>query len=105
MSEKQRMAESHKRGKEKRKWPKAKEKKRKKNNKAKGLSKEKKRKKAQSVLVCQRHKIEKEKRDVACFVRIDFIVLHAYVVITCSYYWSLTTFHHSPFIISLPFNP
>ena len=30
MSEKQKMAESHKRGKEKRKWPKAKEKKRKK---------------------------------------------------------------------------
>ena len=42
MSEEQKMAESHKRGKEKRKWPKAKEKKRKKNNKAKGLSKEKK---------------------------------------------------------------
>ena len=42
------MAESHKRGKEKRKWPKAKEKK-KIYNKAKGLSKEKKRKKAQSA--------------------------------------------------------
>ena len=43
MSEEQKMAESHKRGKEKRKWPKAKEKKGKKNNnKAKGLSKEKK---------------------------------------------------------------
>ena len=38
MSEKQKMAESHKRGKEKRKWPKAK--KRKEKNKAKGLSKE-----------------------------------------------------------------
>ena len=48
MSEEQKMAESHKRGKEKRKWPKAKEKK-KKYNKAKGLSKEEKRKKAQSA--------------------------------------------------------
>ena len=36
---------------------------------------------------------------------IDFIVLHAYVVIICSCHWSLTTFHHSSFIISLPFNP
>ena len=44
MSEKQKMAESHKREKEKRKWPKAKEKKKKKEifNKAKGLSEEKK---------------------------------------------------------------
>ena len=45
MSEEQKMAESHKREKEKRKWPKAKEKKRKKKeifNKAKGLSEEKK---------------------------------------------------------------
>ena len=48
---------------------------------------------------------KKKKRDVACFRGIVFIVLHAYVVITCSYYWSLTTFHHLAFIISLPFNP
>ena len=41
MSEEQKMAESHKREKEKRKWPKAKEKK-KIYNKAKGLSEEKK---------------------------------------------------------------
>ena len=46
-----------------------------------------------------------EKKRCSMFVGLGFIVLHAYVVITCSSYWSLTTFHHSPFIISLPFNP
>ena len=48
MSEEQKMAESHKRGKEKRKWPKAKEKKRKIIIRPKAYQKRK-RKKAQSA--------------------------------------------------------
>ena len=94
-------------------WPKAKKKQRK-EKEAEGLRK-KNEIKAQSANVCQRHKSEKkndekhkvlEKRVICSMLDwIDFIVLHAYVVITCSCHWSLTTFHHSSFIISLPFNP
>ena len=49
MSEEQKMAESHKRGKEKRKWPKAKEKKRKKIIIRPKAYQKRKRKKAQSA--------------------------------------------------------
>ena len=49
MSEEQKMAESHKRGKEKRKWPKAKEKKRKKKIIRPKAYQKRKRKKAQSA--------------------------------------------------------
>ena len=103
-----------------RKWPRAlvrKEKKsvakgqekqrkeKKKRKEAKGLSKKKREreKRVQSAQVCQRHK--KKKVRCSMFVGLGFIVLHAYVVITCLYHWSFTTFRHSSFIISLPFNP
>ena len=78
----------------------------KKRKEAKGLSKKKQRerqKRVQSAQVCQRHK--KKKVRCSMFVGLGFIVLHAYVVITCSYHWSLTTIHHSPFMISLPSKP
>ena len=63
---------------------------------AKGIRVKSKMREAQSAL---------KKRDVACFVGIGFIVLQVYEGATCLYYWSLTTIHHSSFMISLPSKP
>ena len=52
----------------------------------------------------EKHKVLEKRVICSMLDWIDFIVLHAYVVITCSCHCSLTTFHHSSCIISLPSN-
>ena len=112
------MAESHIEKKEKKCVAKGQEKAKEKEKKykAEGLSKKKEKEKHKVLMYAKGIRVKKKmmrstkclkKKRVICSMVdwIDFIVLHAYVVITCSCHWSLTTFHHSSFIISLPSNP
>ena len=92
---------------------KEKEEKKKKKNKAEGLKEKKWKHKvleyAKGIRVKRKMREAQsaweKKWGVACFVGSGFIVLQVYVVATCLYYWSLTTIHHSSFILAFHATP